>query len=495
MNCCLFAKQFFLGINLLISLSFPLFIIAADLPGAPNLPALTPTPPEKTSAPVPAPTKPTTTPSPAPKAESTPKSKPKSEPATEAATIPTPTPNKTQAAESKPAEAASKSAPKPTPSSEEAVPTKESTPSAEKPSQTPAPLTTTSETGKEIEPTPTLEKKIAKEKLDTIDLEEGGNWLLKRKALEDTADVIEKIVNNFSKILEASSTFKIKRNKLDNDYDLYIATIGFNLGDLDQVLTNLMNELERESKEEGGLSSDERSAMETLKEKKNDIKQLQEDLKALAALDEEIDKVVDTVDSQIKTGNNYQNQAWKNFQEIKKVLSDEKAEELYYRTLSLQKSMQEIYTYLTTTLSTYFSNQIQAMRSKMDSIKGKVQSLQTKGVDLQKEIEKFEQEDVKRDAERAKEEQDEAVEKAVQEAKQQRAQASWWTMIKNVVYWPFVQLANLWNYSTGAIMNLFKTKPVKKVDVTQQDQPVADEPSAKDDEDISGASDKKEDAE
>jgi hypothetical protein len=349
------------------------------------------------------------------------------------------------------------------------APTVATTMEATKPpaAQEPIPSAPTPEPVKVSVPAPaekeTLPMPAPKEGLDTIDIEEGGNWLLKRKALEDTADTIEKIVNDFSKILEASTTFKIKRNKLDNDYDLYIATVGFNLGDLDQILTNLMEELAKEEKKEGELSADERAVAATIKEKKNDIKQLQEDLKALAALDEEIDKVVDTVDSQIKTANNYQNQAWKNFQQIKKVLSDEKAEELYYRTVSLQKSMQEIYTYLTTTLSSYFATQIDTMRSKMGAIKNQIGTLQTKGIDLQKEIEKLEEEDQKQDKERLQEEHEEALKKAAQETQTKLQESSWWHSIKNAIYWPFVQVANLWNYTVNSILSLFKGKPVEKL--------------------------------
>ncbi len=325
--------------------------------------------------------------------------------------------------------------------------------------------------------TPTAPLRVV-EGIDTVDIEEGGNWLLKRKALEDTADTIEKIVNTFSKILEASTSFKIKRNKLDNDYDLYLATVGFNLGDLDQVLTDLLDELERERTEEGDLSADERQAQTTITEKKNEIQQLKKELQALSALDVDVDKLIDTVDSQIKTANNYQNQAWKNFQQIKKVLSDEKAEELYYRTVSLQKSMQDIYAYLTGTLSTYFSSQIDTMRTQMDSVKSKIQSLQSKGVDLQKQVEAFEQADEQRDEDRAKAAQEEAVERAVMEAKKKAEQSSWWHWFKGVISWPFVQLKNIWNYSVSLVMSPFAGKTAKKAEMPSEQTP-ATEPDQK----------------
>ncbi|MGE0206564.1 MAG: hypothetical protein AB7R69_01820 [Candidatus Babeliales bacterium] len=310
---------------------------------------------------------------------------------------------------------------------------------------------------------------VKKEGIDTVDIEEGGNWLLKRKALEDTADTIEKIVNTFGKIVEASTTYKIRRNKIDNDYDLYIATMGFNLGDLDQLLTDVSEELERERQKDVALTADERAAMATVREKQNEIKQLQAELKALADLDQEIDKVIDTVDTQIKTASNYQNQAWKYFQEIRKVLSDERAEDLYYRTVSLQKSMEDIYAYITGTLSVYFTNQIETLRGHMDSIKSKVESLQKMGIDLQKKLKQFEQEDEEQRMQQEKQEQDEAVQKAVKEAAGKRNKSNWLNRLRTIVIWPFVQVKNFVVGAFDYVASFFRSpkKQVVKPEVTQ----------------------------
>ena len=293
--------------------------------------------------------------------------------------------------------------------------------------------------------------------IDTVDIEEGGNWLLKRKALEDTVDIIEQINAVFSKILEASTNFKIKRNKIDSEFDAFLSTIGFDLGDADQLLATLLDDLEQERKDLGDLTADERAVIASINEKKNEIKQLQTDLTALTSLDDEIDKVVSTVDNQIKTANNYQGQAWKNFQAIKKVLSDEKAEDLYYRTEGLFKSMQDIYTYLTSTLSNYFNGQMQTMRDQMSKVKGTLQ---------------FEKEDEEKERKIQAQEEEQAIKKAVEQAK--RKKPTLMQSIMQMISYPLKPIKALWDYLYGSVTEWF-TKPTKKAEPADQQPPTETE--------------------
>ncbi len=308
--------------------------------------------------------------------------------------------------------------------------------------------------------------------IDTVDIEEGGNWLLKRKALEDTVDIIEQINAVFSKILEASTNFKIKRNKIDSEFDAFLSTIGFDLGDADQLLATLLDDLEQERKDLGDLTADERAVIASINEKKNEIKQLQTDLTALTSLDDEIDKVVSTVDNQIKTANNYQGQAWKNFQAIKKVLSDEKAEDLYYRTEGLFKSMQDIYTYLTSTLSNYFNGQMQTMRDQMSKVKGTLQSLQQKGVNLKQQVDTFEKEDEEKERKIQAQEEEQAIKKAVEQAK--RKKPTLMQSIMQMISYPLKPIKALWDYLYGSVTEWF-TKPTKKAEPADQQPPTETE--------------------
>lgn len=313
--------------------------------------------------------------------------------------------------------------------------------------------------------------------IDTIDIEEGGNWLLKRKALEDTVNLIEEINMLFTKILQASTDFKINRNKLDNEQDLFMATVGFNLGDFDQLLVMLLDDLDKEQKREGDLSADERATMLSINEKKKELEQLQTDLKALETMDDELDTVVATVDNQIKTANNYQTQAWKNFQIIKKVLDDEKADELYYQTDGLYKSMQEIYSYLTQTLSTYFSEQMQFLRDQMKKIQSGVTALQQKGVDLKTSYDKLQEQEAQEEKRDLEIKMQEEIQKALAQAELSKP-ISWWQRITNIMVYPWNLLKTFLFWSTDWVGGLFgkKTQEITPVTpISEGEAPVAEE--------------------
>ena len=72
---------------------------------------------------------------------------------------------------------------------------------------------------------------------------------------------------------------------------------------------------------------------------------------------------------------------------IKKILSDEKAQDLFYQTEGLFKSIQSIHEYLEVGLSKYFDEQIEVLRKKMTAIKEGVTGLESKGIDLKKSLE------------------------------------------------------------------------------------------------------------
>lgn len=273
-------------------------------------------------------------------------------------------------------------------------------------------------------PQPIIDKApeaIAKEGVDTVDIEEGGNWLLKRKALEDTVDLIEQIGRTFTQIIEASMDFRIKYNQLNNEYDHFIGSIGFDLGDTDQLLSDLAQSLENERKKESDLTEQERELENAVAQKQKEVAQLQESLKKLRDLDAKIVNVLTIVDQQVQVGNTYQNQAWKNFQTIKKVLSDEKAEAFFYNTQGLFKNIQATYHYLKETLSAYFMEQSAALRNEISLIKNQVESLKKIGIDLKKSIEKNEQEDQEREKKSQEEEMAQVLEKKVEELEKEYA--------------------------------------------------------------------------
>ncbi len=319
-------------------------------------------------------------------------------------------------------------------------------------------------------PAPTFEE----EGIDTYE-QEGGNWLLKRQALEKTMDVIEKIKDVFTKILESRIDYLVKRNKIDRTFDLFSNKIGFELGDLNKLLTTLVQDLKGQRKEEGDLTEEERQVLAAIETKITELKNLRTTVRSITDLDASLDDTIMQLEKEIDTSNSYQTRAWKNFQTIKKVLSDEKAEELYLQTESLLKNMQEILRYLKGDLSTYFNSIINNLRQSMDKVEASIKDLDAKGINLLAEVKKIKKAEK---LARKKRRQEQMGIKAETEAEKKEAAAKkaaaavktsgWYDYVSMIWTYPLSIITSTWDY----VMSFFVTKKVepKKLTPTEAEQ-------------------------
>ncbi len=289
------------------------------------------------------------------------------------------------------------------------------------------------------------------EGIDTLELE-GGNWLLKRQALEKTVDLIEQINGYFTKILEARIDFLVKRNKTDHDFDLFINKIGFEIGDLSRLLHDLVQKMEDERKALGDLTEDERAVLQELDQKIKEIKALQEETNNAVKLTSSLDDVIMQLEQEVTIANSYQTNAWKNFQAIKKVLNDEKAEELYLETQGLLKNIQAVDAYLKGKLLDYFNATVRNITQSTKKIEDTFQALSDKGVNFKDEIERFIESDKKRETvDKTLEQQiaKEAQKKAAARAK--KAEQGWGAWFMGILYYPIELVQDMMR----SIMSLF----------------------------------------
>lgn len=284
--------------------------------------------------------------------------------------------------------------------------------------------------------------------LDTVDIQEGGNWLKVRKALENTVDMIENINVLFTKILDERMTFLKKRNKADKDFEKFLQAFGMDIGDFDRQMTQLVERLEQERKEDGDLTEEERAVLTAAQQKKEAIKELKEDIKNIAQYDTRIDDILMAFEDQINTCRDYQNQAWKNFQAIKKVYNDEKAERLYQKTETVYANMQAIYTYLQGDLTQYLDTTIQMLTDAMSKADASVKDLQAKGVNLRETLEKLEHKEKKPAAQP-----EQKVEPVVKKP------TSWFSYITSVVSGIFGSIRSFFSSLVGSVMGIFIKKP------------------------------------
>ena len=248
--------------------------------------------------------------------------------------------------------------------------------------------------------------------IDTIDIESGGNWLKKRVWWENGVEAYEKAKEWLKKVLDTRVSFYLKRNNLDSDLDAFYLKIGFDRGGCELLLQSLEKAMEKIRQEQGALDLSERGLIQSLADNKALLDGLKGDIENLKKIDKSVDSALDTLLSHVDRCRFYENEAWENLKKIGIVLLDGKAKELYYHIESDVKNIQQLYDYITQKFADYFNKNIQQAHDTQTKIQAKLKSLQDKGIDLQKQIEKV-QEDETRALEKKIEE--DAVEKTKKE--------------------------------------------------------------------------------
>lgn len=293
-------------------------------------------------------------------------------------------------------------------------------------------------------------KSTVEEGIDTLD-QEGGNWLRKRQALEKTIDTIERIKNLFNNILKSRIDFIVKRNKIDREFDLFANSVGFEFGDLSQKLQTMEEELQRERKDEGDLDEEEREALAEVEKKIEDLKELIEQLKKITDLDAALDDAVMQVEKEISVSNNYQMQAWQNFQTIKQVLNDQRAEELYLQTEGIYNNLQAIYNYLNNQLLNYFNNLVEQVSKGIAQTKESLAALKEKGITIERAIDEIEEKRRAEELDQVCKEREEK-EKAAKPATQKQSKnfiAAWWDSVTDM-------FGSLWHWMTSFFISTKK---------------------------------------
>ena len=192
------------------------------------------------------------------------------------------------------------------------------------------------------------------EGIDTLDVQGGGNWLLKRGWWEQAEKRYEKIKGLVNQVMDARMAFFGKRAELDrNVLDPFYAQIGLDQGKLEETITYLLDEMERGQKKEGVLHEQERALSDVLAVQKKSLEQLILDVQAISKLDNSIDEAIAALNDQVNRARGYENQAWKNFKEISRELSDEKAKEFYYAIDTFYANIGDIYHYIQNDLGTF----------------------------------------------------------------------------------------------------------------------------------------------
>ncbi len=284
-----------------------------------------------------------------------------------------------------------------------------------------------------ITETPILQSPIG---IDTVSLEEAqGNWLFKRIWWERAEERYEKIRILVDAIWRSRTEFFIKRNDLDrNILEPFYVNIGLRIGELQIILAEQIDSLDKQREQEGSLNEQERESFESLIEEQDSLKQLKMDVDSIANLDHAIDDALDKLMQQINNARNLETQAWKNFKEIAHILNDTKARELYYMIEGAARNIKNISTYLEQSFLKHFDTLIYETSNHITKVQQRIIVLKEKGVTFKSVAEQL--------ALQEKEEQQQReVEAAEQEKEEEKPK----------------QKTGLINWIISKIQNLFKS--------------------------------------
>jgi hypothetical protein len=325
------------------------------------------------------------------------------------------------------------------------------------------------------------EKNQEPEGLDTLDIQGGGNWLLKRGWWEQAERRYEKIKALLDQVMDSRMSFFAKRSEVDrNILDPFYSQMGLDQGRLEEVLSYLVDELNQERAKEITLSDEERSLLATLSAQKQALESLKNDVQSISKYDHAIDDALGKLMEQMNVCRNYEKQAWQNFKDIARELSDEKAKELYYSIETLYANMNDVYIYIQNAYSQYFNQVVETASKKVDEVRSAMLAMKEKGIDLKKQGQRIMQKEAALEHEQERAEQQKELEKAkkkaVEEAESAGIFGSVWRGISGA-------LASVWHAITGAIGSVYdaikglfgikSSKPVEQTHAQPTQEPMA----------------------
>lgn len=236
-------------------------------------------------------------------------------------------------------------------------------------------------------------KKLEEEKListlNTMTIEDEGNWLLKRVWWEQAEATFEKIIEVNDEIIQAQTDYFNKSKDVDKQLTNSFRKLGYEQGELNEIIIFLIEETKRERQIQGDLSSQEIQFLDLLNDKKNELEKLKKDLEILESQNALIEDSFSELINQINKSREYERKAWSDFKEIGRILSDKKAKELFYEIDAHLKNVQNILNYIRTDLSNFFDRIINKTKELSDSVSGQVDSLSKEGLNLKEKFNEY----------------------------------------------------------------------------------------------------------
>lgn len=287
--------------------------------------------------------------------------------------------------------------------------------------------------------------------IDTIDIGAEGNWLLKRKWYEKAQDIYERISNVLDQILSLRMPFFVKRSELDKlVFDPFYLEIGLDRGELEEAVNSLITKMNQERELQGALDKHELEILDQLQKEKTTLEQLQKDIDEVVQADHDVDDALAELMKQIDKCRAWQQEAWSNFKDIAKELSDKKAEELCYAMEAQEANVIAILGWIKGEFTTHFEDRIKKAQDQTVRIKEAVVQLKAKGIDLKSQVQRVDERSEKERLEAATEKAaEEALEQAEAEAQARRG------FFGGVVATIKSAIVSVWNFIVYCVKSVY----------------------------------------
>ncbi len=287
--------------------------------------------------------------------------------------------------------------------------------------------------------------------LDTLNVDSSGNWLEKRIWYQKAEQLFEVIRKNLQQSADLRMKFVHEVNQVGHSIDAFYENINFEKGEIDEMLTAVLQDLSNQEEIRGGdLSSSERSIKSKVQVEQKHFEVLSKDLKLIEDLDDQIDKTMMKAFKEIDTCRGLETRAWNNFKEIGLELDDKKARVLYYEMENFHKNIEQKMHYLQSNLFPYLHHQlVSKVDETISKIKSAIQIFDSKGLSLTNVLKKDEKGDLlilkKRDEMKAAE--TEPVKEVVPKKVKEVTPSSWyekvWHSIISFIHPVFCKLQEL----------------------------------------------------
>ena len=262
------------------------------------------------------------------------------------------------------------------------------------------------------EPRPTEEIDLideAPEGPDTINLEEDaigtqGNWIKKRRWLEQALDLNGEIQAGISGVQRGRTAFTRTYTTIDKELEEFYQSIGFVRGkaagvfdDVDRYLKKKkikdLEEVKRMGEEEdvppGYFEQRRQEIDDEIEGYGKEIEQLRLDMKALEDLNASLGERLAKVDEVVETTIQEAAKAAKYSDEMWYVIDDKKARARYYQIVAIKEEAAARQSYVESDLLNDFNAVVERARKHMDKIREDIKGFEDRGIILENRSERL----------------------------------------------------------------------------------------------------------